>query len=367
MGSSAMFFSAKYKAQISDLADQLELVKAEKQTLADEILQLKSELHSKAEMNVQNDSSQQTIISSWIDGAQLVAGVRDTIASEAENLRSETVSMNDSIHIFEESQQAVNVILERVESIQQNSSTCNGKIEDLVSVSQQIEEFVGVIRGISDQTNLLALNAAIEAARAGESGRGFAVVADEVRNLARKANEASESIANLVNRIAIQTKDASEDIGQVQSTSSDVVASAEQIRIGVAQVVDLSERMSEVIGSSSTDSFIQTVKLDHVIWKNMVYTGIVGDDLESMTALADHTSCRLGNWYYMGQGKQEYSHLPSFHQLEAPHECVHKSGVAAVECARTGDMDGAAHHLAEMEQASGLVEGLLTQLNSEIP
>ncbi len=67
--------------------------------------------------------------------------------------------------------------------------------------SQEIEEIIGAIRGISGQTNLLALNASIEAARAGESGRGFAVVAEEIRKLAEESASSSEKISKLVSEI----------------------------------------------------------------------------------------------------------------------------------------------------------------------
>lgn len=360
-----MFFSKKLKLQIDDLQGEVEQLRVQNQNLVNENQVLTQRCYEHENTQQNQDDGQQEICTAWVAGGKLVAQVRTTIADAAGNLESEKESLENSMSIFDETRQAVDTILDRVNVIQVRAQDGNTNVKELLTVSEQIEKFVGVIRDISDQTNLLALNAAIEAARAGESGRGFAVVADEVRNLARKASEASNEIANLVGQISTQTTLASADISQVDMLSSEVVASAEQIKAGVRDVVGLSERMNKVIGDSAADTFIETVKLDHVNWKNSVYEGIVKGDLNSLSSLADHTSCRLGNWYYMGIGRDEYSHLPSFVNLDAPHERVHSSGLAAVDSARSGDVKAAASHLAMMEKASLDVATILDRLNAE--
>lgn len=362
-----MFFSGKLNLQIKDLQAEVEQLKSDNQRLMNENQSLTQRIYQQSNAQVDDTvSDQREICAAWVKGGALVANVRETLAAAAGNLENEKQSLTDSLGIFDETRQAVEVILDRVQVIQGRAQSGNSNVQSLLAVSEQIEKFVGVIRDISDQTNLLALNAAIEAARAGESGRGFAVVADEVRNLARKASEASDEIANLVGQISNQTSVASEDIGQVDMLSSEVVSSAEQIKAGVCQVVDLSQRMSEVITYSAADAFIETVKLDHVNWKNSVYEAIVTNNFDGLNALADHTSCRLGNWYYVGEGQQKYSQLSSFRALEEPHEKVHSSGLAAVESARSGNIAGAAQQLALMEKASLDVANVLDRLKSEL-
>ncbi|WP_390879085.1 CZB domain-containing protein [Marinobacterium arenosum] len=123
--------------------------------------------------------------------------------------------------------------------------------------------------------------------------------------------------------------------------------------------------MHRVITGSAEDAFIEMVKLDHIIWKNGIYRAIIEAKYDSVAGMADHSGCRLGRWYYQGEGYHRYSQCRSFAALEEPHQKVHEQGFLALEAARSGDLFGAAGYLAEMERASMRVADTLNRLNAE--
>jgi methyl-accepting chemotaxis protein len=115
-----------------------------------------------------------------------------------------------------------------------------GHVQELGTLSAQINSILGVISDIAGQTNLLALNAAIEAARAGEQGRGFAVVADEVRKLAERTAKSTAEISAMVENIQSGTKRA--------------VAGMESGLLQVGESVELSHQAREAFNQMNASS-----------------------------------------------------------------------------------------------------------------
>ncbi|OLQ73299.1 chemotaxis protein [Photobacterium proteolyticum] len=124
-----------------------------------------------------------------------------------------------------EAQTGIEIVQGTIESISKlddEISLTSSRLGELAQEADNIGGILDVIRGIADQTNLLALNAAIEAARAGEQGRGFAVVADEVRGLAKRTQDSTTEIQELIERLQQGTHDV---VASMEKSSDFVKAS----------------------------------------------------------------------------------------------------------------------------------------------
>ncbi len=356
--------------------EEFAALKLENQQLKQQVISLESEVQNAnlegqqlaqdMANNTERYRHQEEINSLLLNSSDLVNNIREELAASSSELINHRDGFQSSQELFTEILTMLASTTVATAKISNDSQEASTSVDNLKSATAGINDFVNIIKGISDQTNLLALNAAIEAARAGEQGRGFAVVADEVRTLAQRSAEASNEISNLIEQVNQQMEQVIEGIHQVGVKSSEISDSTTTIESTADNIVSVSQKMYSVITHSTADAFIQTVKMDHVVWKLEVYQVILGMSDKSLDDFADHHNCRLGKWYFTGGGAEKYSNYSSFKQLDAPHAQVHNYGLHALKAMQSGDMSQTVQDLSQMESASAEVINILTSLSHEI-
>ncbi|MBI1175313.1 MAG: chemotaxis protein [Sideroxydans sp.] len=273
-------------------------------------------------------------------------------AQIALNMKEEKGHAIEAASLSGSNRVAVVKIAENLAELASDTKRTSENVQNLSQRAGQIGSIVKLIKEIADQTNLLALNAAIEAARAGEQGRGFAVVADEVRKLAERTASATNEIATLVGAIQNETEQTRSQMGEWSHKSEAFSLEVEQVMHNMKHLLDLSHRMEGTISAAALRSFVEVAKIDHVLYKFEVYKVFMGLSERNADSFSSHVDCRLGKWYYQGEGKDCFSKLDGYREMEAPHRAVHEGGRAAVEAFRRGDAKLALEWLVKLETSS---------------
>lgn len=362
-----MFISkAKHRQEIERLRNELHASRDENSALQAENERLRSEVEQARDTNPREDELNGLMT---FENENMRTGLMDIQANIANSVSSakHTLSMVDGISgDFDRIASEIGDIAQTLNRLAQVSQQSSDVVHNLSEHAGKISTVLTLIQGVSEQTNLLALNAAIEAARAGEAGRGFAVVADEVRGLADKTQSAISDIRTIIDAMLGNVSD-------VEHSSTELVQDVQAID---STVSDFKSRLHGIYGgvkssfgdvSVMADSvFMSLAKLDHVIWKVNTYLSI--NRKEPAFNFVDHHNCRLGKWYYEGDGKEFFSRSKYYRDLEPPHAGVHDSthGVFDLIGQQPIDYEALLDVLHRMEQSSSGVFAGLDKIRNDI-
>jgi hemerythrin len=241
--------------------------------------------------------------------AQAVSSV-DTLANSIQGVATKTTQA------AEHAKTANNAVNDGQKEVEKTINSINGLVSELNLVGNAVKKLkensaniggiLEAIRGIADQTNLLALNAAIEAARAGEQGRGFAVVADEVRSLAKRTQEETIRINDMIEHLqedshqavqvmessrqqASETVDQAANAGTVLNSIQEAVSGINTMNIQIAEGANHQNEVSDTIRQN-------IIQLDNLSQNTAQHSGKLTASTVQVAALANEVNAWLNRF-----------------------------------------------------------------------
>ncbi len=257
--------------QVAGAADESAKVGVQASSAIEEVTSTMHEMSINVQNVVKNTQLQASSVAEtsasidqMVTSIQRVADTAKVLLDIANRSREEVVT---GIQTMEKATDGLNRTNKAIQSSAEIINILGHRADD-------IGKIIEVIDDLAEQTNLLALNAAIEAARAGEHGLGFAVVADEVRKLAEKSTQSTKEIADLIQSIQREARQAVENmerstriveeglnlgnelgsalhkisnvVSEVYKFSHEIGAATNEQSVGSAQIAKATSRLTEI-------------------------------------------------------------------------------------------------------------------------
>jgi len=270
--------------QVAGAADESAKVSVQASSAIEEVTSTMHEMSINVQNVVKNTQVQASSVAEtsasidqMVTSIQRVADTAKVLLDIANRSREEVVT---GIQTMEKTTDGLNRTNQAIQSSAEIINILGHRADD-------IGKIIEVIDDLAEQTNLLALNAAIEAARAGEHGLGFAVVADEVRKLAEKSTQSTKEIADLIQSIQREARQAVENmerstriVEEGLSLGNDLGSALHKISNVVTEVY----KFSQEIGAATNEQSVGSAQIAKATSRLMEITQEINSAVEEQAS-----------------------------------------------------------------------------------
>jgi len=187
----------------------------------------------------------------------------------AEQAKDAAEGARKAADVTEGGSERIQAMLGQMEGLKDKIEGVGRQIQKLTEQTAQIETITDTVTDIAGQTNLLALNASVEAARAGEHGRGFNVVAQEIRKLAVQSKQSAENIGQLVSQVkkvtdttVMSMEAGTRSVDETVETGREAGTAFEQARTSVLDITENTEQIA-MTARQQSDAISQVLEAMH--------------------------------------------------------------------------------------------------------
>lgn len=257
------------------------------------------------------------------------------------------VVANEIKDLARQTAEATNDISQKLKAIKNSTDSSVRGIEEISSAIQDVDDTVS------------SISIAME-----EQNKATAEITENVNQASSGLNEITENISQssqAAQQIAKEINGISEAAQQIK-TANRRLSKTSGVQTDMASLVinDI-----DFFKYTSCDFNPPAIKMAHNKWKKKLADMLGGLETMDVGNLPDHTNCQFGLWY-KSDGKREFSHIPSFREIDEPHKLLHDTGLRIARLYQEGkELEALKMYIEEMEEQADELFQKLDQLAKE--